>query len=63
MMFVVGVVSALLSVGGTYLGFCPHCGAQAVYAHTFGSRRFKCRHCTKPIDVHRTADGFFFRRP
>ena len=63
MAFLVGIVSALFSVGGTYLGNCPNCGAKAVYAHVFGSRRFKCRHCSKPIAVHKTADGFLFRRP
>ena len=36
MAFLVGIVSALFSVGGTCLGFCPHCGAKAVYAHAFG---------------------------
>ena len=61
--FLVGIVSALLSVGGTYLGNCPNCGAKAVYAHAFGNRSFKCRHCAKPIAVHRTAEGLFFRRP
>jgi len=60
--FLVGVVSALFSVGGTYLGNCPHCGAKTPYAHTLGTRRFACRHCAKPIAVHRTAEGMFFRR-
>jgi hypothetical protein len=62
MMFLVGVVSALFSVGGTYLGNCPHCGAKAPYANAFAARSFKCRHCAKRIAVHKTKDGFFFRR-
>ena len=60
--FLVGVVSALLTVGGTYLGNCPYCGSKTPYAHTFGSRRAKCTRCSKPISVHRTKEGFTFRR-
>ena len=60
--FLVGVVSALFTVGGTYLGNCPYCGAKTPYAHAYGSRRAKCTRCSKPISVHRTKEGFTFRR-
>ena len=63
MVFLVGVASSLLSVGGTYLGNCPHCGAKTAYAHAFGMRKAKCSRCAKPIAVHKTKEGFFFRRP
>ena len=63
MVFLVGVLSALLSAGGTYLGHCPHCGGMTPYAHSFSSRSFKCRHCSKRIAVHKTGEGLFFRRP
>ena len=63
LMLLAGVGSSLLGVGGTYLGNCPNCGAKTAYAHTFGSRRTKCNRCAKPIAVHRTKEGFFFRRP
>ena len=62
MMFVVGIGSALLSVGGTYRGGCPHCGADTLHMHAFGLRRFGCRKCSKPIVMERTADGVTFRR-
>lgn len=62
MVFVVGVVSSLLSVGGTYVGNCPYCGAKTAYANAFGVRRAKCSRCAKPIAVHKTKEGFFFRR-
>ncbi len=62
MVFVVGVASSLLSVGGTYVGNCPYCGTTTPYANAFGVRRTKCPRCAKPIAVHRTKEGYFFRR-
>ena len=60
--FVVGIASALLSVGGTYLGNCPHCGTKTPYVHAFGVYTVKCTRCGKPIKVNKTREGFFFRR-
>ena len=61
--FGVGILSSLLSVGGTYVGRCPHCGATTAWAHAYGVRRAKCTRCSKPIAVNKTPEGFVFKRP
>ncbi len=61
--FLVGIVSSLLSVGGTYVGNCPHCGTKTPYVHALGVYIVKCTRCGKPIKVNKTKEGFFFRRP